>query len=650
MSDAAHESSSRGRGRWALAALLLLHFALATYALWPNALFSGRPPGGFDYQTHYAQTQTLVEGLDRFGHLWVYDPRVLAGAPVGLIFDLDNKSHFLFTYALMQLGVDRTTAFNLFAALALLLAPLLVWLAARVSKFPPRAQLFTLGAAIGVWHFDGTARFFWSGGMISFAIVSFMAPLVVALFQRMVAAREPRALWWLLLLLPLALHTHVWTFAILVVPMVGLYLRQARQLGRADHLRVWLLAIVALLANLHWLLPALAHLDLISPSAAVGQLRPLHLFSEYLELPGDFRATGFFVPHTLFRSAALVAALLTLWRWRQARDERLLTASLALGWLFFLTYFVGLLPLLRQMEPFRFGVPLALFAALFAGPWLAEALDAAALRQLPTLARGLLLLALLLLLPRVVQTALYFMPNLAPRGIVPAVIATGKDAKKGEKEEDKFPFSHQLTADIWRLKPVDDVTLALAAYLRLRCPDEGRVLVQKWDMGELLHWASDKPIIGGFPHRRLIHEDANVFRNAEDPRFWGRAFADYLVRYNIRYFIASDPLPTLEARLDLLELKIVIGPHRIYRVRHFGNYFASGSGKVKTELNRIVVKSAKPARGTQRLVLRFHHMRTLRCSPNCAIEREPVPQDRAGFIAVKGQPTLPSEFVIENRY
>ncbi|MBW2734861.1 MAG: hypothetical protein JRH20_20955 [Deltaproteobacteria bacterium] len=650
MTDDAHPGRATRTHRVVFAALLLAHLALVGYSVAPNAVFSGRPIAGFDYQTHYAQTQTLVQGLERFGKFWVYDPHVLAGAPVGLIFDLDNKSHFLFTYALTRLGVPQSVAFNLFGALTLLFAPLFMLFAARASKFSPPAQLFSLAIAMGVWHFDGTARFFWSGGMISFALVSSLAPLILVLFHRMVVEREHRRLWALLFLLPFTLHTHVWTFAILVVPMAGLYLREAKTLDRGLQLRVWALVLFSLLANLHWLIPALAHINLLSPSATVGQLSPLHLFSEYLELPSDFTATGFFVPHTLFRSAAFLAAVLTLWRWRQQRDARTLTAALALLWLFFLTYFAGLLPGLKQTEPFRFGVTLALFASLWAGPWLAEALSWQALRALSAPTRGVLLLLVLLVLPRMLQTALYFMPNLAPRGTVPPIMAPPPSEKNAPTPPITIPISHQLTADIWRLKPVDDVTMALAGYVRLACVDEGRVLVQSWSMGEVLHWASGKPVIGGFPHRRLIHEDANVFRTPTDKRYWGRAFADYLVRYNVRYLVVSDPLPALELRIDLLEHKTSIGPHRVYRVRHLGNYFASGSGKVKATLNRIEVKDAKPARGTQGLVLRFHHMRTLTCKPNCSVERYDVPGDRAGFIAVRGQPRLPAEFVIENGY
>ncbi len=49
-------------------------------------------------------------------------------------------------------------------------------------------------------------------------------------------------------------------------------------------------------------------------------------------------------------------------------------------------------------------------------------------------------------------------------------------------------------------------------------------------------------------------------------------------------------------------------------------------------------------------MLRFHHMRTLRCRPGCTLLKSPIAHDAVGFITVVGQPKLPRRFVIENVY
>ena len=67
-------------------------------------------------------------------------------------------------------------------------------------------------------------------------------------------------------------------------------------------------------------------------------------------------------------------------------------------------------------------------------------------------------------------------------------------------------------------------------------------------------------------------------------------------------------------------------------------------------LNRIEVRQARPAAGSQALTLRFHYMDELRCSPGCRVERAEVEGDTAGFVRVVGEPTLPPEFVVELAY
>ena len=77
-----------------------------------------------------------------WGNTGVYDPDMLAGSPVGLIFDVDNKARFPFTYGLTKLGVPRPTAFNLFVVLSFVVLPFSLLFAARL--FRPAASRTTL--------------------------------------------------------------------------------------------------------------------------------------------------------------------------------------------------------------------------------------------------------------------------------------------------------------------------------------------------------------------------------------------------------------------------------------------------------------------------------------------------------------------------
>ncbi len=621
-----------------------VHLGLVIYACPYDVFFGGDPVMGVDYQTHFEQTRTVSEAITRFGKTWAYDPNLLAGQPAGLIFDVDNKAHCLLTHALSQLGLQQAVAFNLFILLAHLFAPLAVLLAATLLGASPRARATSLGLAIMVWHFDSAARWYWWDGMISYVTAASVSLVVVALFHRLLHGGRARIfLPPLLVLLPLALLIHVWAFAILAVPMIGLYVRRWRTLGGGDHARVWGLALVALAVNLFWLVPALTHIDLLAPSGRGGQATPLHALSDYLDLYVDGLITGTIGVRTFWRVLVIAGAVITLWRWRKDRDERLFTCALWFCWTLGSAYLLALIPGVRETEPYRFIFPASMMAALLAGPWLAGVLRRSFWRELPAQARVVLLVLLVLLAPRIVRSVTDFMPELTPVATAPQPTS--------ENPRGLTPVMHSFYL---RHDPIPKSYRLIADYLDKECTDEGRVLVWWWVMAEYLRWATDKPIIGGFPDRRMKHEAANIFRYMPDPRSKDvRSFADYLVRYNIRYMVVSSPLRIKEERFTrLMNVKKVfgIGGARVYRIRHRADYFMRGKGKVTASLNRIQVRDAVPEEGTQRVILRFHHMRTLGCSPGCRVLKAPISYDQVGFIGVEGTPTLPKNFVVENNY
>lgn len=626
-------SDAPGSGRRMFAGFSLLHVALVVYGMPPSVVFGGEPFGSPDYQTHFQHTHTLSRALDEAGRLWVYDPMLLAGYPAGLFFDVDNKLHFLFCRLLHLVGVPLPVAFNLFAVLSALLMPVSLSLAARVLGASPRAQAWSFALGVLLWHFDSLLRFFWGGGMISFATATHLCVLVLALFWRLLRGPALRGgLAALFVLLPLALLTHVWSFAILVGPMVGLYLASARRLRLGEHLRVWALAAAGLAANLYWLWPALTHVDLLAPSHKLGQATPAYALYDLLELFVNPLTTGFVRQRTLVRCIAALAAIGALLAWRRRGDRRLGFGAWTLAWLFAITYFGALAPPAAATEPYRFAAPMACWAAVLAGGWLAEHLNRRTWSQVPAGLRGLAVGLLLLLLPRAYAQLSTFVPEL---DIAPVPVL-----KSAILEEQFFPAM--------RLRGTPDDFAEVATWLEEQ-PDDGRVLVQYWALGEYLRWATDRPILGGFPDRRTIHEQSNLFHFPDTDARFHDGLGDYLATYGVAYVVMAVPyVAAIERRLDLLEPRgIRGGRYRLYRVKTPSGYVARGAAQVRAELGRLTVTGASPAPGTQELVLRFHWLRELTCRPSCRVEREPLDTDEAGFIRVVGDPALPPAFVVE---
>jgi hypothetical protein len=463
--------------------------------------------------------------------------------------------------------------------------------------------------------------------MISFAFAAHVSVVVIAVMHRLLADGGLRFAVALLVLLPLVLRMHVWSFGILVVPLTGMYVCAWRQIPGRRHLIVWAAAALGLLVNLDWLVPALAHRELIVPSARLGQATPPYLLFDYLELLVDPLRTGFVLQRTLLRALVVIAAVGTLWNWRG--DARRFTGGLTLAWLLGLTYAGALVPGVQATEPYRFAVPLVLWATVLAGPWLLRAGEA--LRGLHGAARGAVLGLLVLVLPRVYHQLMPYLPALSP-GPAP----TGHAARS-------VPGA--------RLEGVPPDYAAVATWLEGQ-PRSGRVLVQYHPLGEYLRWASRWPVLGGFYDRRMIFQDANLFYFEVDDDRYRDGLAAYLERYNVSHVVMTYPyVAEVERRMDLFESAGVQGGvHRVYKVRRRGSYFLSGAGEVEAGLNRIAVRGARPAPGTQALTLRFHHMDELRCAPGCRVERAEVEGDTAGFVRVVGEPALPAEFVVSLEY
>ena len=639
----------RGRlKRWApglvLALVVLGHVAMVFYFDPPSVILGSTPVGGFDWETHYGQVSDMVEASRDYGEVWAYDPQRLAGQPTGVIFDADNKAWELWSLALTKLGLPTHTAFNLFVWLAALFVPLVLWSAARLFKLSPAAAAVAASLGSLIYLFDSGCRWAAWVGMICWGMASYLAVLALALFWRWLEERRAPLLVALTFVLVGVHMVHPYVFFVLAPPMVALYLRARRTLGWKHHLLVVGAALVTVLANLWWMLPSFRFWHYILDSGFYLDATVDFLLTDYLGLLQEPSVSGVMALRSSYRFLALGGAVIGLWFWRKEKDSRFLPFVLALAILAAITYLGGYSSISKQIQPYRFAIPLTYLAIVPAAAFLER--SALALRESRPRPAVLALLGLLVFvtLPRLLRDGIYFMPGLVPVAERP-LPAPPPDINGGIffgniRWPLHFDFRHHIHS-------ARDLELA-AAYVNEHDDGNGRWLVEWWMLGERLAWATKAQVIGGFLEMNLAHTDANLFRRHHDPQTLSdEELRAYFDQYAIKWVIVSNLMPGLEGRRQLLKPEKMVGWHRIYSVVEPTGLVVgapvSGAARVSAQTNLITV------RGNQQpsLTLRYHFHETLRCRPGCRLQRVEQPADRVGFIRVDD---APADFEIFNGY
>jgi hypothetical protein len=639
---AARTKSRRIAAAAALVAALAVHVALAAYFLDFKLVFEPAPLGSDDFNTHYAQTWRVIEGLSHWGKTWVYDVKLLAGQPEGTIFDADNKGWSLITYALTRAGVAQPVAFNLFIALVMLGAPFAVFGGARLFGYGVGAAACAGALASMLWFFDSFVHWAWWVGMVSYSGAAYLALIPLGLFYRF---ERTRKLGYALACAPVLGVQHLihpYSFFILAPPMAALYARGFRSFTRKEHAAVVAVGAVTVGINARWLLDAIHHWHYILNSAYFAQARFSSLATDFLGILRDTSDTGVIGTRTGFRYLCLALGACGLWRLRSRRDPRFLPLAVACGALFTLAY-CGWVPGSGQVQPYRHVIPLGFMAALPAGDFLWQWLSGDLARQASGATRAVLAIAALIGVQHLLSDALYFMPTLLSK---PAQMIDRVDSPLSP-----YGFPYLFAPDVpvfeYRIPSLPFVEEGLTAiedwFVAHAKPGE-RILIDSPALGERMAWRMPFEVIGGFRQRNLAHSYANMFRD-EGKRWTPRQLAEYLRTFSIGWIVAYVPRPYFEDAKDVLERVAEIHGVRIYRTRFPVGKVLGGTGAVRARTNRIEVRDSDP---NAPLLLSYHFHEALRCKPNCRVERARVPLDRVGFIKVPAP--HPKDVVIWNSY
>jgi hypothetical protein len=641
MSDKREKSGAEGKAASrrrkillaAFAAVVFLHLLLFVQAERNAPIFSGQPLTWIDFDTHAEQVYRVTDALAGWGKPWAYDVQLLAGYPTGTVFDADNKGWELWTYGLMKVGVPRPIAFNLFVLLIHLLVPGTVYWAARLFRLERWEALLAAALAIGLWFFDGLARWSWFSGGVSYALVTFLFLLPIGLFYAHLRTGKAWYLAPLAVVMSLGHLVHPSIFVVLVVPMTAMYVRSFKSLGWKRHLGIVAVALVVVVSNAWWLTTAFRYAHYVTDHEPffVGAIH--HVLLDMGEVIDELTRTGLVGNRTGFRFLALIAAVVTLVLWRRNRDDRFLPLVSGLGFLVTMAYAGGYLWVFRQIQPYRSIVPAAFLSTIPAAALAGEVWRRRALHGLPRLAWAPIGLAAFLGVSHLATDILYFFPKLMPE--VPA-LPTGEEmhiTAYGFPEHRDFrhhpPEQHFDDAAKWVLEHDDG---------------QGRFLVEWWVLGEHLLWRTNAQILGGFRERNLEHRAANLFQRYPQGHVPDDELARYLEQYAVRWVIVSQELPIFESK-GVLEKVATVGPHRMYRTRVPVSFVRGGGGRVEASLNRIQVMDTDANRD---VVLRFHWFETLVCEPDCRVQREPLADNPVGFIKIPAP--HPSSFSVINGY
>jgi hypothetical protein len=619
------ERNTRSSAKWTTAIFSLHTLGLALIFNPLQGSLSGQPLIDQDWGLHYHHLVSLDAFWRRDGMLWGYNPYFMAGYPSNTIHDLSIKFFELVAVGLSSIALTPIQWFKTIAFVAMASVPWTMYFAAR-NFFAADSSKTVIAAAASLlgtiywWNSLPREMFFY--GMIGFATASYLSVLGVSLLFRLPMQPTwftPIHVGWLLFaaaILPL----HVQSVVIFAPPMIMLLWVQPRLF--TVRVMAWIFsgAVVALLVNIAWLIPAVDH-RADDVSAAIVEQLPLFTSANPLTFLLDYLGPqGFWTFRPGFAEKGLRIALLLLGLAGIAelvrKKERTLAAMLisALSVLFAITYLGGLIPPVAAWQPLRFKVPfdlvLVLAAAYSLTRWLAGRRDA-----------GL----------RLVPFVLVF-------GIVAFVVNLAQTESSG-----RLHLRAGLNANL----------RAIVDWIAREAPADGRVLFE--ESGDETGFVYDGVYLSSFvPHltgRELIGGPINLYNDRHhfaefhsgqmfkrDVRMLGDAeLRDYLRLYNIGAVVAFHPasVQRLQAIPGLVTTERRIGPVHLMRVNQPLSWFIAGEGKVKAGLNRLELSGLS---GNE-VILKYHWVDGLSATPPTKIEAVKMLDDPIPFIKLVAPPS-----------
>jgi hypothetical protein len=629
-SDPSSSSRALGQAAWwsGWAALLVLQVVLISHFVPLRLVLSDEPLRGQSYERHARQVIQTVSAMQRSGHTWFYDIRLLAGQAEGTVTDLDSKAWELWTFGLSSLGVPSALAFNSFVLLVMLLAPFCGYAAARSFELSPARSLIAAWIVLLLWFFDSYLHWLWFVGSISWCGAACLSLIALACFQRWLIARRTRDAVYCGASVALALLFHGASALTIFPPIAVSYLVAARTLSRRERLVPLLIVAVALAPNTYWIVNLVHDWQLLLPAPTTAQAFPSQLLCDLIEIRCPSGTTGEFGTRSGLRVLCLLVAIAGLYvqRTRVVSRSTVLLSGLALCYA--IAYLGFAVPGARLLHPYQQLVPALLLTSIPAAFFLGEA--APTTRQLlmqPRFAGGIVLALAGVFCKQTAWELTYFLPELVPPpkqftlGVQPPVSQYGYIWPSKAPTSLYFGLPH-------RNGPIDEIV----RWLETHVPRGARILVGNATLGERLARAAHFEVLGGesgpWPSSFKSTPAASLRR-----WFPGEGNQDlaseYLRAYAVEWVVVDRW--TLRAATRALSQVATVSGERIYRSQVVPERILQGGGEINASADALEVTASNT---DVPLVLSYHWHPSLRCKPDCRVERVGTDLDSVGFIGV----------------
>ncbi|HWH76029.1 MAG TPA: hypothetical protein VNT76_01610, partial [Candidatus Binatus sp.] len=586
-----------------------------------QGLFDTNPIIDQDWGLHFFHLKSL-ENFWRRDHLLTgYNPYFMAGYPSNTIQDLSIKFFEFTALALATLSLTTVQWFKLSAFAGMASVPWLMYLSARnffaadVSKNVTALSAALLGT-IYWWNSLPREMFFY--GMIGFPIAAYVSVWGLSLFYRIAAdSNQSTSIVWAWLIFAVTiLPLHVQAIVIFVPPMLALLVYRRKHLPPYHWLWILGAALLALIVNSPWLMPALAHRGDDVSKSIVDQL-PLFASADTLTFLIDYLGTkGYwtFRPSMTekgFRLVLLILGSCGIYRLIRSADRRLgITLACGVTFLFLISYFGALIPAFKAWQTLRFKVPYDLYLSLAAAYTTAQWVKGLNFRFTPWMLGAALTT---------------FAINLAQTE------STGRLQMRTEVRPEI-----QSVID-W----IRDKSSMEARLLFEESGDETGFVYDGSYLSSLIALRTDRQLIGGPIN---LYNDRHHFAELHSGKFLKRDIAsftddelrNYFSLYNIGAIVAFHPttLGRLQAIPGLVTVERRMGPVSLMKVNHGLSWFVEGQGRVSAGFNRLELSELKG----NTVVLKYHWIDGLRAEPATKLEPVKLADDPIPFIKLINPP------------